>query len=272
VHPLLFHLGSILIPSYGAAAAVGVLLALFLSQRAARVAGLEGGKVWNLCVVALFAALVGSRLLLIALNWTALRVHPAWLLNLAMIHHPLLGAFGALTAAVAAVLFGRSQRLQLGTTADVLAAPVALGLAFEQLGELLQASGYGREATARWAVTYTDPMAQLWSGAPLGVALHPVQAYAALGFLALAFFLLLWLPRRRQQGDVAGLFLLGAGVVVFVTEFWRAPEGRGLFLGGALNGPQAAAILMVVAGGIVLMERKPTATLPSPASDEAANG
>ena len=267
MHPVLFHLGSILIPAYGASAAAGVLLALFLAARTARIAGLNAGKVWNLCVVALFAALVCSRLLLVALNWSELRLHPTWMLGLAMIHHPLLAAVGALAAIATAVLFGRWQRLPLWTTADALAAPVALGLAFEQLGALLAGSGYGIETAARWAVTYNHPLAALWSGAPLGVALHPVQAYAALGFLTLSIFLLFWLPYLRQSGDGAGLFLLGAGVVVFVTEFWRDQEGRGALLGGALDGPQAAAVALVVVGGLVLLERK-----ESRAKDEAAHG
>jgi len=259
VYPVLFHLGSILIPAYGALTAVGVLLALLLTQRTARIAGLDGRKVWNLCVVALIAALAGSRLLLVALNWSDLRLHPMWLLGLAMIHHPLLGAFGALAAGVAASLYGRWQRLPLWTTADALAAPVALGLAFEQLGALLAGSGYGIEASgiaSHWAVIYTNPLAERWSGAPLDVPVHPVQAYAALAFFILAIFLFFWLPRRRQQGDLFGLLLLGAGVAVFVTEFWRDPEGRGALLGGALNGPQAATVALVVAGGLVLLERK----------------
>jgi phosphatidylglycerol:prolipoprotein diacylglycerol transferase len=260
VYPVLFHLGPILIPAYGAVTALGVLLALFITQRTARMAGLDGRKVWNLCVVALFAALAGSRLLLVALNWSELRLHPKWLLGLAMIHHPLLAGFGGLTAIVASILYGRWQRLPLWTTVDALAAPTALGLAFEQLGALLAGSGYGVEAgtgiAARWAVTYTDPLAQLWSGAPLGVALHPVQAYAALGFLTLSIFLLFWLPYRRQPGDAAGLLVVGTAVVIFVAEFWRDTEGRGVLLGGALDGPQMAAVALVVVGGLVLLERQ----------------
>jgi phosphatidylglycerol:prolipoprotein diacylglycerol transferase len=271
VYPVLFHLGSILIPAYGVSAALGVLLALLVAQHTARIAGLDGRKVWNLCVVALFAVLAASRLLLVALNWSELRLHPMWLLGLAMIHHPLLACCGGLAAGLAAVLYGRWQRLPLWTTADALAAPLALGLAFEQLGALLAGSGYGTEAgsgiAARWAVTYTHPLAALWSGAPLGVALHPVQAYAALAFLTLSIFLLVWLPYRRQSGDVAGLLMLGAGVAIFVTEFWRDPEGRGALLGGALDGPQIAAAALVVIGGLVLLERNGT-----PAKDEAVDG
>ncbi len=256
MYPILFHLGPLLIPSYGATAALGVLLALFLAQHTARILNFDAAKIWNLCVLALFAAILCSRLLLIALNWSALRLHHSWLLALAMVHHPLLAAFGALAAALSALFYARWQRLPLRATADVLAAPLALGLAFEQLGALLAGSGYGTETAVRWAITYTHPLAALWSGAPLGVTLHPVQAYAALGYLTLSTCLLLWLTHRRQQGDLAGLFLLGTAIMVFITEFWRDPEGRGTLLGGSFDGPQAASILMVLAGGLVLLERK----------------
>jgi phosphatidylglycerol:prolipoprotein diacylglycerol transferase len=256
VHPVLFHLGAILFPAYGAVAALGVLAALFLALRTARMARVDANQVWNLCIVALFTALLGSRLLLVAVNWSALRVHPGWLLGLAMIHHPLLAGAGVLVGGGAALLYGRWQHLPLWSTADALAAPLALGLAFEQLGALLAGSGYGTETTVPWAITCTHPLAARWSGTPLGVALHPVQGYAALAFLTLAVLLLVWLPARRQQGDVAGLALMGYGIAVFITEFWRDPEGRGSLLGGALDGPQAAAMVLVVAGALVLLERK----------------
>jgi len=260
VHPVLFHIGAILIPAYGAVSALGVLLALFLAERTARIAGIESRKIWNLCVISLFAALVASRLLLVALNFAALRLHPGWMLGLAMIHHPLLGAFAAMAAAGCALLYFRVKKLPLWATADVLAAPLALGLAFEQFGTLLAGSGYGTESRGtalHWAVTYDSPLAAHWSGTPLGVPLHPVQAYSALAFLVLSILLVLWLPNRCQPGEVTGLFLMGAGVAVFFTEFWRDPEGRGVLLGGALDGPQAFAVLLVLAGGVAMIERKP---------------
>ena len=255
VHPVLFHIGPILIPSYGAVTALGVLLALVLAQRTARIAGLNAGQVWNLCILSLFAALVTQRLLLAAVNLSDLRRHPRWMLALAMIHHPLLTAAGALAGLGTALFYARWKRLPFGATADALAAPVALGLAFEQMGALLAGSGYGSETAARWAVTYADPLAARWSGTPLGIPLHPVQGYAALAFLVLSILLLVWLPKRLQDGDVAGIWMLGSGVAVYITELWRDAEGRGTLFGGALDGPQVAAILLVLAGGFVLLER-----------------
>ena len=256
MHPVLFHIGALLIPSYGAVSALGVLLALFLAQRTARIAGVNTAHLWNLCVIGLFAALAGERLLLIAVNWSDLRRHPRWMLGLAMIHHPLLTGAGALAGVVAALVYARWQRMPLAATTDALAAPLSLGLDFEQFGALLAGSGYGTQTTVRWAVTYNDFLAMHWSGTPLGIPLHPVQAYAAVAFLTLAIFLLIVLPARRQQGDLAGMWLVGAGVAIYITELWRDTEGRGSLLDGALDGPQVAAIVFVLAGALVLLERK----------------
>ncbi len=141
---------------------------------------------------------------------------------------------------------------------------------------LLAGAGYGLETTVRWAVIYTDPLAARWSGTPLGVPLHPVQAYAVLAYFTLTLWLVIWLPARRQQGDLAGLWLLGTGVILFITEFWRDREGRGSVLGGALDGPQIAAIVLVLAGALLLRERKNARLTPgAPAPEknhEAAHG
>ena len=256
MHPVLFHIGPLIIPSYGAIAALGVLLALALALHLARRLGLDPNRIWNLSVIMLFTALVGARLLLIIANWTALRQHPLWILSLAMVHHPLVGAIEALLALAVGGAYVLLRRLPFRATADALAAPTALGLGFEQIGALLAGSGYGTGAHVPWAVTYTHPLAARWSDAPLGIPVHPVQAYAALCFFGIALVLMVWLPDRRQNGDLAGIFLMATGATIFVTEFWRDPLGRGALFHGALKTPQVAAIVLLFAGAAVLLECK----------------
>jgi phosphatidylglycerol---prolipoprotein diacylglyceryl transferase len=263
VHPVLFHIGSLVIPSYGAITALGVLVALMLAQRTARIVHVDAGKVWNLCILSLFAALAAARLLLVAANWSVLRDHPAWLLGLGVVHHPLLACAGAFAGAACAAWYAWKNKLPFRATADALAPPLAAALAFEQLGALAAGSGYGTDAGPRvgWAVVYTNPMATIWSGTPLGIPLHPVQAYAALAFLALAVLLWVWLPLERRPGDVAGLGLLGTGVAIYLTEIWRDWAGReligrGSLLNGFIDGPQIAAVLLVLAGALTLRGTK----------------
>jgi phosphatidylglycerol:prolipoprotein diacylglycerol transferase len=243
------------VPSYGVMAAAGVLLALVLLLRTARLMGLNPGLLWNLIIVALFAALVGSRVVLLVLNWSVVRTHPAWLLSLAMVHHPLLAVIGVTLAIAAAAPYARAHHLPWRDTSDALAAPLALALACEQLGALLGGAGYGTETDVRWAVVYTSPFAMNWSGAPLFDPVHPVQAYAACAFLVIAAGLLFGMGRRRRAGDTAGMALMAIGVAVYLTEFFRDPEGRGSFFGGLLDGPQLVAVGLVMLGAFVLLDR-----------------
>jgi phosphatidylglycerol---prolipoprotein diacylglyceryl transferase len=247
-----------MIPAYGALTALGVLAALALTQATARVVRLDPHRMWSLCVAAVIAALIAQRLFLALENLSLLRKHPSWVFELAMLHHPLVAAAGAVAGGAVGAIYARRHKLPLRATADALAPPLAVGLAFEQVGALAAGSGYGIAAGPglRWAVTYTSSLAARWSGTPLGVPLHPVQAYAALSFLTLAILLLVWLPARRQQGDVAGACLMGLGVAIYLTEIWRDTAGRGALLRGAIDGPQLAAIVMVLAGALILRERK----------------
>jgi phosphatidylglycerol---prolipoprotein diacylglyceryl transferase len=255
VSPVLLHIGPLLVPAYGVLTALGVLLALFLLLRTSSTLRLNPNQLWNLAILALFAALVGSRAFLVGLNWAVIRNHPAWLLDLAMVHHPLLAGIGAVFAAGAAFFYARKVKLSLWDAADALAAPLILSLACEQVGALLAGSGYGTETSVRWGVVYTHPLAARWSGTPLYVPLHPVQAYAGLALLLIAVGLLAWVPHRRQPGDVVGIGLMAGGTAIFATEFWRDHEGRGSFLEGALDAPQLFAIALVVAGGLALRQR-----------------
>lgn len=276
MHPVLFQLGPLVVPSYGAVAALGVLLALGLAQWTARASGLSGAAsqqnigsrhAWNMLVLAVFAALAVSRLILIVINLSDLRRHPAWLLTVAMVHHPLLAAAGTVGAIAAVLVYVRWFRLPLPVVADCLAAPVSIGLACEQLGALLAGSDYGRESADGWAVTYTSPLAARWSGTPLGVPLYPVQAYAAIGALALAILCLAWFKLARRPGDVAGVWLSGLGILIFLTEMFRDWEGRGVLLGGLVDIPQLVGLGLVVAGGVVLLDLK--ARRPDAAGDTA---
>jgi phosphatidylglycerol:prolipoprotein diacylglycerol transferase len=281
VHPVLFHIGALVIPSYGAVAALGLLLALMLAFQTARQLHVDPNRIWNLSILMLFTALVGSRLLLVIANWAVLRSHPLWILSIAMVHHPLLAGIASLIAFAVAAVYAGLHHMPYRATADVLAAPIALGLGFEQIGALLAGSGYGTGAHVPWAIIYTDPLAARWSDAPLGIPVHPVQAYAAICFMALATALVLWLPHRRQHGELAGLFLIAAGVILYVTEFWRDPLGRGALLGGILKGPQLAGILFVLGGAALLLERPsqritssahPTPDTATTASTEQTDG
>ncbi len=257
MHPVLFQIGSLIIPSYGAVAAIGALLALALAQVTAHRSGLDPRHAWNMLVLAIFAGIATSRLLLIVLNLSDLRRHPSWLLAVALVHHPLLSGVGIVGASVAVYIYIRWVGASIRVALDSLAAPIALGCAAEQVGALLAGSDYGREsasATLLKAVIYNSPLAARWSGTPLGVALYPVQGYAAVGALVLAAICLGWLYLPRRTGDVASVWLIGSGTLFFLTEMYRDWEGRGVMLNGLIDAPQLVGLALVLVGGLMLIQ------------------
>jgi phosphatidylglycerol:prolipoprotein diacylglycerol transferase len=256
MHPVLFQIGSLIIPSYGAVAALGVLLALALAQFTSKQTGLDSRHAWNMLVLAVFASIAASRLTLILFNLSDLRRHPTWLLSVAMVHHPLLASIGILAGLLAVTFYARWAKLSLRGVADCLAAPIALGAAFEQFGALLAGSDFGRDsdsASRLFAITYTSPLAARWSGTPLGVPLYPVQAYAALGSLLLTGLLVALFRLPRRSGDIAGIWLMGTGALLFLTELFRDWEGRGVLPGNSIDAPQLVGLGLVLAGGCFLL-------------------
>ena len=143
MHPLLFQIGPIAVPSYGVFAAFGVLAAMFLSARMARAMGLDVNRIWNLCVLMIFTALIGSRILLLVLNWSDLRRFPLWMVGLASMRTPWMVVGGGAFALLVGLAYALMVRLPLLRTLDVLTPGLALGYAISRIGSFWAGSAYG---------------------------------------------------------------------------------------------------------------------------------
>ena len=259
MHPLLFHLGNLAIPTYGVLTAVALLATLAVLVLQARRLRLRADKVWNLGLTAILAALFGARLLLVATHFAIFRTHPFWLLGLATMPDAWVAAGGAVIGLAAAALYALAEGLPLLRTADAAAPAVALAFAINRIGAFCAGLDWGTPTTLPWGVTYRSIIAQLWYGTPGGIRLHPVQLYDAAASLAI-FVLLLLLPHRRD-GETAGAWLFLYGVCRFFLEFWRGNAQH--VLGGALTVAQVLAIVAVLAGGALWLRHDPH---PAPVS------
>lgn len=255
VHPLLFHFGHTAIPTYGVCTAAALLAALAISVQSARRAALPAEKMWNLGLLAILAALIGARLLLIATQLAAFRAHPFWMLGVASITNNPIALEGAAIGLGAAALYALAEGLPLLHTADAAAPGAALAFAINRVGAFLAGAAWGTPTTKPWGVTYRSLLAYLWYRTPFGERVHPVQLYDATCSLAI-FFLLVWMARRSRQqaGEIAGAWLFLYGIARFFVEFFRSDAETRMF-GGALTLAQALAVLGVVAGAALWLRR-----------------
>ena len=226
MHPILFELGPLTIYSYGVLLAAAYLLGLWMAARRARHAGLDANKVLDLGIWVIIAALVGAKALLFIVEFD--QFTSSWQEFMTLLRSG--GVFyGGLIAAVVVCIYQlRKHNLPLWTSGDLFAPGIALGYMVGRLGCLLAGCCYGKPTDVAWAITFTDPVANLNVGTPLNIPLHPTQLYESVAGLII-LLLLLALERRGRSfaGRTFWLFVLFYSVSRFVIEFFRGDD-RGM--------------------------------------------
>jgi phosphatidylglycerol:prolipoprotein diacylglycerol transferase len=250
LHPLLFHLGHLAIPTYGALIAIALVAALAALTYFARRLALDPNKLWNLGLIGILTALITARLLLVAEFFSAFREHPFWVLGLGATLNPWNAIAAALIGLAAVMLYALAEGLPLLRVLDCMAPAAALALSIASPGAFLAGADYGLPTGTAWAVTYASPVSAFWYHTPLGVRLYPVQLYEALASLAIFLLLSWWLPHRRQNGELAGAWLFLYGIAGFFLGFYRAADRTNLLV------HQTVFFVMVIASAPLLLRRE----------------
>jgi phosphatidylglycerol:prolipoprotein diacylglycerol transferase len=223
MHPILFRIGDWPVYSYGVLLALAYLAGLQLAVVRARRAGLDGARVMDLGIYLIIAALVGAKLMLIAVDFEYFRAQPRELLSLVRAGGVFYG--GLIAAFFVALWLLRRYGLPVWTTGDLIAPGIALGHIVGRMGCLLAGCCYGRPTDAPWGITFTDPIAAANVGTPLDVALHPTQMYDAGAEAVILVFLLLFERKGRPfPGRTFWLYMLLYAISRFVVEMFRGDE------------------------------------------------
>jgi phosphatidylglycerol:prolipoprotein diacylglycerol transferase len=258
MYPILFEIGDWPVYSYGVLLAAAYLIGLQLGVARARRAGVDPAKVMDLGIYLIIAALVGAKLMLIAVDWEYFRQQPRELLSLVRAGGVFYG--GLIMAVVVGLWLVRRYKLPVWTTADLMAPGVALGHVVGRFGCLLAGCCYGRPTDVPWAITFTDPHAAANVGTPLGIALHPTQMYdAGAELLILGLLLVTERKGRPFAGRTFWGYLLLYGISRFVIEFYRGDISRGT-IGGTFSTSQFVSLLLVPLALIMLMYLKRRST------------
>ncbi len=242
--------------SYGALIAAAFLVGIWLAQREARRRGQDAERLSDLAFWVLVAALVGSRVYFILVNWGEYFGAGSWLVAtpigriprvLAIWEGGLVFYGGFIGAALAAALYMRRHRMPFFAYADTIIPSVAFGHFLGRLGCFLAGCCWGGLAPfdLPWAARFPpesmayqtfldrpDPARYLAPGGAATLPLHPTQLYEAFGELALFLLLILVVrPRKRFHGQVLATWLLAYAALRTVVELFRGDVERGVYLG-----------------------------------------
>lgn len=250
IDPVALQLGPLAIHWYGLTylAAFGLFMLLGLRRlRHEPFASVQGAGAWkkqdveDILFLGVLGVVLGGRL------GYVLFYKPAYYLA-----HPLeifavwqggMSFHGGLLGVIVAMLwFARSRRKPWLQVADFVAPCVPTGLAAGRIGNFINGELWGRAADPYL------PWAMLFPGAG-PVPRHPSQLYQFL-LEGLLLFVLLWLYARKpsRMGRVAGLFLVGYGILRFIAEFFREPDDFLGLLALGLSMGQWLCLPMIAAG------------------------
>lgn len=223
MHPILFSFGPITIYSYGVLLAAAYLIGLGMAVRRANAAGLDGNRVLDLGIWVIIAALVGAKALLFIVDFQ--HFTSSWNAFTTLLRSGGVFYGGLIGAIVVCIYLLRKHRLPLWPSADLFAPGIAMGYMVGRLGCLMAGCCYGRPTDVAWAITFTDPAANINVGTPLGTPLHPTQVYESLAGL-LIFAVLVVLERRGRSfpGRTFWSFVLLYAVSRFMIEFYRGDD------------------------------------------------
>ncbi len=266
--PVLFHVGTFAVHTYGVVLMLAFLAALARTYQAAKRLhdpSIPPDNILDAGIWMIIIGTVGARLLFVLVDWSSYRHAPDFPLNTLQVWHGGLSFHGGLFGGIGALIgYCLLKRMSILKVADLFAPSVMIAYVIGRLGCLLNGCCYGAPTTMPWGIRFLDDDTGV-----LTPPSHPTQLYASL--LSLVFFGgLIWLERHRAYyGQVSCWYILLAATERFLMEIWRAGTTSDLIKVGPIHFLtdvqwlclSMAALALV---GMVVLRRKYPAPPPAP--------
>jgi phosphatidylglycerol---prolipoprotein diacylglyceryl transferase len=249
--PVLLHIGSLTVYSYGVLVAAGVLLGLWYARLQAAQHGLNPDDVWNLGIYMVLVALIVAKVWLVLSTWDYYRANPREIFSMTVLQSG--GTFygGVVGAMATIIIYTHVKKIPILPLLDTFAFAVPLGHSIGRLGCLLAGCCYGKPTSVPWAITFKNELAEQIAGTPLHTPLHPTQLYeSAAEFLN--FLIIVWLARRQRfTGQLVGTYFLLYGFERGTIEFFRGDPGRTLMFHNSVSLMQIVSVALVLTGALL---------------------
>lgn len=249
MHPIAIDLGPFAIHWYGVMVALGFVAGLWTASRRGLASGITAEQIIDIGPWLILGAIVGARTLFVISYWQeSFAGRPLWEI-FAVWQGGLVFYGGLIGATLAGIIYIRLKKLPLWKMGDILAPSIALGYFFGRIGCLLNGCCYGRACDLPWAIQFpaSNPLN------PPTYPVHPTEAYDSLLNLIL-YAALAWLFRRKKfDGQIFALYLVGYALSRSFVEMFRGdyPEHQH-YLGGWAT-PAHLVSIGILAIGLVLL-------------------
>ncbi len=231
MYPVLFKIGPFAVNSLGLLWALAALCVGWVARSGLKRYRLDPEFASLMVFAAAAGGLVGARLLFILEEWDQFTRTP-WDFILSGAGFTWYG--GMIGGALAVTWVAWRKGIPWLWAADISAPALALGYGIGRIGCFLAGDAtWGKVTNLPWATAFpnaifgwVDPL----TGVPYppGIRVHPTQIYESIQ--SLIVFGILWSLRKKgcPHGTIFWLYLILAGSMRFIVEFWRVNRLVGL--------------------------------------------
>jgi len=215
--PVLFHLGSVPIYSFGVLMSLAFLAAGWVMQHDFALKNEPRDLAWEIVGFGLVGGLLGARLHQAFYHWGSFATAP---FDFVTGRSGLVWYGGVLGGVVATIWPIRRAGVPYANALDTSALGLTIGLAIGRVGCHLSGDGdWGTPTSLPWGVAYTHATAG-WTYPP-GVYVHPAPLYEMLALVAIFALLLRLRTRVAPAGALFAIYLLLSSLARLLVEFVR---------------------------------------------------
>ncbi|MGL5151948.1 MAG: prolipoprotein diacylglyceryl transferase [Clostridium sp.] len=242
---VLFEIFGVEIYSYGFMIAIGILTAMTIFIKRAKIKGYDEDSIFNLVLFAIIGGVLGGKLLFIITEFKAIINNPSILLDFGY-GFVIFGAI--ILGAITVYTYCRIKKWNTFEVLDLAAPSLAIGQGFGRIGCLLAGCCYGAETEFPISLVFPND-----SLAPAGVHLHATQVYSSIFDFILAGFLIWYAKRSKNKGNVLAMYAIIYSIGRFLVEILRN-DPRGSV--GTLSTSQFISIFTLIFGIIIFNREK----------------
>nr|WP_282440032.1 prolipoprotein diacylglyceryl transferase [Corynebacterium simulans] len=273
-----WHLGPFPLRAYALCIIVGILVAMWMTQRRYVARGGNSDVVWDAAIVIIPAGIVGGRLYHVITDhqkYFCADCNPADALK---ITNGGLGIWGAVALGVFAIwVMFKIKKVPMAPFADAVAPGLILAQAIGRLGNWFNQELYGRPTDVPWALDIYYRINEAGEYAPVSgrstgeviTSVHPTFLYELVWNVAVCLFLL-WAQKswKLGHGRVFALYVAGYTLGRFFVENMRSDEATMVF--GLRINVIVSVVLFIVA--LVVFFKLPRGQETPAEVDPARNG
>lgn len=257
-------IGGFEIAFYGIIIGIGMLAGLYMAQKDARRRGQDPELYLDFALYAIIFSIIGARLYYVIFDWELYRDNPIEIFNLRGGGLAIYG--GIIGAVLTLIVFTKVRKVSFFSMADTGCIGLITGQIIGRWGNFFNCEAFGGYTDSllamRLKMSLVNPSMisqelldhRIVENGVEYIQVHPTFLYESVWNLGMLAFLLWYRKRKKFDGEILWMYLLGYGLGRAWIEGLRTDQL--LFFGTGIPVSQALSMVLVAAASAVIIWKR----------------